>query len=155
MPNPPTPKKQPCYPTQTPLNPTPRRPSHAEKRRCPNPNARRPRHASRSRALLAGGDWRNGSEKGWLAFRAATAALVWDVTGVHCQTETDINAGLNDLLYQRRGEYDELSKLYSLFTQNLLFDTFYDGVYCEDIPNLIQEVADYIRRAEELAQNDA
>ena len=106
-------------------------------------------------ALLSAGDWRNAAEKGWLAANAATAALVWDVTGVHCQTETDINAGLNDLLYQRRGEYDELSKRYSLFTQNLLCDTFYDGVYCEDIPNLIHEVADYIRRAEELAQSDA
>ena len=106
-------------------------------------------------ALLSAGDWRNASEKGWLAATAATAALVWDVTGVHCQTEADINAGLNNLLYQRRGEYDELSKQYSLFTQNLLCDTFYDGVYCEDIPSLIHEVADYIRRAEELAQNDA
>ena len=106
-------------------------------------------------ALLSAGDWRNAAEKGWLAATAATAALIWSITGVHYQTETDINAGLNDLLYQRRGEYDELSKLYSLFTQNLLCDAFYDGVYCEDIPNLIREVADYIARAEQLAQNDA
>ena len=106
-------------------------------------------------ALLAAGDWRNASEKGWLAATAATAALVWRITGVHCHTETEINAGLNDLLYQRRGEYDELSKLYCLFTQNLLCDTFYDGVYCEDIPSLIHEVADYIRRAEQLAGTDA
>ena len=106
-------------------------------------------------ALLSAGDWRNASEKGWLAATAATAALVWSITGVRYHTETDINAGLDNLLYQRRGEYDELSKLYSLFTQNLLCDTFYDGVYCEDIPSLIHDVADYIRRAEELAQNDA
>ena len=106
-------------------------------------------------ALLSAGDWRNASEKGWLAATAATAALVWSITGVHYHTETDINAGLDNLVYQRRGEYDELSKLYCLFTQNLLFDTFYDGVYCEDIPSLIHDVADYIRRAEELAENDA
>ena len=106
-------------------------------------------------ALLSAGDWRNASEKGWLAATAATAALVWSITGVRYHTETDISAGLDNLLYQRRGEYDELSKLYSLFTQNLLCDTFYDGVYCEDIPSLIHDVADYIRRAEELAQNDA
>ena len=106
-------------------------------------------------ALLAAGDWRNASEKGWLAATAATAALVWDVTGVHCQTEADINAGLNNLLYQRRGEYDELSKRYSLFTQNLLCDGFYDGFYYDDIPDLIRGVANYIALAERLAQNDA
>ena len=106
-------------------------------------------------ALLSAGDWRNAAEKGWLAATAATAALVWDVTGVHYQTETDISSGLRTLVYQRRGEYDELSKLYCLFTQNLLFDTFYDGVYCEDIPSLIHDVADFIARAEHLARNDA
>ena len=106
-------------------------------------------------AMLSGGDWRNAAEKGWLAATAATAALVWSITGVHYQTETDINAGLDNLVYQRRGEYDKLSILYDYFTQNLLCDTFYDGVYCEDIPDLIHEVADYIRRAEELAGNDA
>ena len=106
-------------------------------------------------ALLSAGDWRNAAEKGWLVATAATAALVWDVTGVHYQTETDISSGLRTLVYQHRGEYDELSKLYCLFTQNLLCDTFYDGVYCEDIPGLIHEVADFIARAEHLAQNDA
>ena len=106
-------------------------------------------------ALLSAGDWRNASEKGWLAATAATAALVWSITGVHYHTETDINAGLDNLVYQRRGEYDKLSILYDYFTQNLLCDTFYDGVYCEDIPGLIHEVADYIARAEHLAQNDA
>ena len=107
-------------------------------------------------ALLSGGDWRNAAEKGWLAATAATAALVWSVTGSHCQTETDINAGLNDLLYQRRGEYDELSKRYSLFTQNLLCDGFYDGFYYnDDIPDLIRGVANYIALAEQLAGNDA
>ena len=105
--------------------------------------------------LMAAGDWRDGAEKGWLAATAATAALVWSLTGVHYHTETDINAGLNDLVYQRRGEYDKLSILYDYFTPNLLCDTFYDGVYCEDIPSLIHEVADFIARADLLAQNDA
>ena len=106
-------------------------------------------------ALLSGGDWRNAAEKGWLAATAATAALVWNLTGVHHHTETDISLALRTLAYQRRGEYDKLSALYAYFTQNLLCDTFYDGVYCEDIPNLVHEVADYIRRAEQLAGNDA
>ena len=106
-------------------------------------------------ALLSAGDWRNASEKGWLAATAATAALVWSITGVHYHTETDINAGLDNLVYQRRGEYDKLSILYDYFTQNLLCDTFYDGVYCEDIPGLIHDVADFIARAEHLAENDA
>ena len=106
-------------------------------------------------ALLSAGDWRNASEKGWLAATAATAALIWSITGVRYHTETDINAGLDNLVYQRRGEYDKLSILYDYFTQNLLCDTFYDGVYCEDIPSLIHEVADFIARAEHLAGNDA
>ena len=106
-------------------------------------------------ALLSAGDWRNGSEKGWLAATAATAALVWSITGVHYQTETDISAALRTLAHQRRGEYDELSKLYCLFTQNLLCDAFYDGFYYDDIPDLIRGVANYIALAEQLAQNDA
>ena len=104
--------------------------------------------------LLSAGDWRNASEKAWLAVRDSTAALVWSITGVRNQTETDISVGLGALAYQRGGQYDKLSTLYGFFTHNLLYETFYDGVYCEDIPNLIREVADYIRRAEQLAEKD-
>ncbi len=111
--------------------------------------------------LLSAGDWRNAAEKAWLAARDATAALVWDVTGVHHQTETDISVSFSALVHQRRGQgdnqydqYDKLSALYGYLTHNLLYETFYDGFYFEDIPDLIREVADYIRRAEELAEKD-
>ena len=112
--------------------------------------------------LLSAGDWRNATEKAWLAARDATAALVWDVTGVHHQTETDISVSFSALVYQRRGQgdnqydqYDKLSILYGYLTHNLLYETFYDGVYLEDIPGMIHEVADYIALAEQLAGNDA
>ena len=111
--------------------------------------------------LLSAGDWRNAAEKAWLAARDATAALVWDVTGVHHQTETDISVSFSALVHQRRGQgdnqydqYDKLSALYGYLTHNLLYETFYDGFYLDDIPDLIREVADYIRRAEELAEKD-
>ncbi len=103
-------------------------------------------------SLMAAGDWRNAAEKGWLATAAATAALVWSITGVHHQTETDISLGIGALSHRRRGEYTELSTLYGYLTHNLLYETFYDGFYYDDIPDLIREVADYIRRSEELAE---
>ena len=105
-------------------------------------------------ALMAAGDWRNAAEKAWLAVRDSTAALVWNLTGVHNQTETDISLGLDALAYRRGGQYDQLSILFGHFTHILLYVTFYDGFYYEDIPDLIREVADYIRRAEELAETD-
>ena len=111
-------------------------------------------HAEATRMIDAG-DWRNAAEKGWLAATAATAALVWSITGVHHQTENDISDDIRTLAYQRGGQYDKLSTLYGFFTHNLLYETFYDGVYCEDIPNLIRDVADYIARAEQLAETGA
>ena len=111
-------------------------------------------HAEAAR-LIDAGDWRNASEKAWLAVRDATAALVWSITGVHHQTENDISVGICNLSFQRGGQYTELRILFGHFTHILLYVTFYDGFYYEDIPDLIHEVADYIRRAEELAETDA
>ena len=112
--------------------------------------------------LLSAGDWRNAAEKAWLAARAATAALVWNVTGVHHQTETDISVSFSALVHQRRvqgdnqyDQYDKLSALYGYLTHNLLYETFYDGFYLDDIPGMIHEVADYIALAEQLAEKDA
>ena len=105
-------------------------------------------------ALTTAGDWRNAAEKGWLAATAATAALVWSITGVHHHTETDISLGIGALSYRCRGEYTELSIWYGYFTHNLLYEAFYDSVYYEDLPDLIREVADYIARAEQLAETD-
>ena len=111
-------------------------------------------HAEATR-LIDAGDWRNASEKGWLAATAATAALAWNITGVHHQTENDISLALSSLAHQRGGQYDKLSTLYGHLTHILLYVTFYDGFYFDDIPDLIREVADYIALAEQLAESDA
>ena len=111
-------------------------------------------HAEATRMSDAG-DWRNAAEKGWLAATTATAALVWSITGVHQQTEDDISDDIRTLAYERGGQYNKLRTLYGFFTHNLLYETFYDGVYCEDIPDMIGEIADYIARAEQLAETGA
>ena len=108
-------------------------------------------HAEATRIVNAG-DWRNASEKAWLAVEAATAALIWDLTGVENRTEADISAGIRTLAYERGGQYTELRIMHGYFAHNLLYETFYDGVYHEEIPDLIQEVADYIALAEQLAE---
>ena len=106
-------------------------------------------------ALMDAGDWRNGSEKGWLAVRAAAAALLWDVTGIHNDTDTDLGAGISALSYRRGGEYAKLNIRYGFFIHTLHSEAFYDGVYTDDLPDFVREVADFIALAEQLAQNDA
>ena len=97
------------------------------------------------------GDWRDGAEKGWLAVRNATAALIWAVTGRRNRTSTSITAGLRRLARERGGRYAELRHLRGSFAQHLHQEAFYDGIYDDDLPDLVREVDDYIRLAEELA----
>ena len=111
-------------------------------------------HAEATRIVNAG-DWRNASEKAWHAVEAATAALIWDLTGVENHAEADISAGIRKLAYQRGGEYIELRIMNGDFAHNLFFRAFHDGNYHEDIPDLIGEVADYIALAEQLAETGA
>ena len=111
-------------------------------------------HAEATRIVNAG-DWRNASEKAWLAVEAATVALLWNLTGVKYHTETDISLAISDLSYQRGGEYIELRLMHSDFAHNLFYRAFHDGNYHEDIPDLIGEVADYIALAEKLAETGA
>ena len=101
--------------------------------------------------LIDAGDWRDGAEKGWLAVRTATAALVWDVTGRRNRSSSSIRSGLRRLARRQGGKYAELSDLWSKYAQFLHQGAFYDGVYIDRLPELVREVADYIRRAEELA----
>ena len=101
--------------------------------------------------LMDAGDWRNGSEKGWLAVRNATEALVWAVTGVHNLTCADIQARLRTLALEQGGEYVALRNLWAHFAHILLYCAFYDGIYDDDLHGFVRDVADYIRRAEELA----
>ena len=110
---------------------------------------------AKAEALMAAGDWRDGAEKGWLAFRNASAALVWAVTGVHNHTSVQINTGFRKLANQRGGEYAALNSLYSRFAQYLHSRAFYDGIYHRDLPDYVRQVADYIARATQLAQTDA
>ena len=101
--------------------------------------------------LMDAGDWRDGAEKGWLAVRNATAALVLEVTGVDNSTNRHINAGLRELAQTRGGEYAVLRDRWGKFAHYLHSEAFYDGVYTNDLPGLVRDVADYIRLAEELA----
>ena len=101
--------------------------------------------------LMDAGDWRNGSEKGWLGVCNATEALIWAVTGVHNLTYLDIQAGLGKLAWEQGGEYVTLHNLWGHFAHHLLYCAVYDGIYDDDLHGFVRDVADYIRRAEELA----
>ena len=107
-------------------------------------------HAAAVRTLAAG-DWRDAAEKGWLAARNATAALVLETTGVHNPHSTGINAGLRRLA-RRGGPWREMRRRYGDFAHHLHSEAFYGGVYNDDIGNILQDVADYLRRVEELAE---
>ena len=110
---------------------------------------------AKAEALMAAGDWRDGAEKGWLAARTANIALVWAVTGVHNRTSVQINTGLRKLANQRGGEYADLNTLYSRLARRLHSQAFYNGVYNDNLPDFVRQVADFIRRATQLAQTDA
>ena len=109
---------------------------------------------AKAEALLAAGDWRDGAEKAWLAARTANIALVWAVTGVHNRTSVQINTGFRKLANQRGGEYAALNSLYSRFAQYLHSQAFYNGIYNDNLPDFVREVADFIRRTEELTVTD-
>ena len=101
--------------------------------------------------LLDAGDWRDAAEKAWLATRNATSALVLEVTGVNNSGSTGIEAGLRRLSRQRGGEWARLREEYKQVVHYLHADAFYRGKYRNDIGARVRGVADYIRRAEELA----
>ena len=101
--------------------------------------------------LLDAGDWRDAAEKAWLATRNATAAAVLEVTGVNNSGSTGIEAGLRQLSRQRGGEWARLREEYKQVVHFLHSDAFYRGIYQNDIGDRVRGVADYIRRAEELA----
>ena len=105
--------------------------------------------------LLTAGDWRDAAEKAWLATRNATAAAVLEVTGVNNSGSTGIEAGLRRLSRQRGGEWARLREEYKQVVHYLHSDAFYRGIHQTDIGARVQGVADYIRRAEELAAAQA
>ena len=111
-------------------------------------------HAMHSAAVrtYAAGDWRHAAEKGWHAVRNATAALVLESTGAHPPDSDAAGHAIRRLAFERGGLWKELLILYGQFAHNLLHETFYSGVYHDDIGDLLHEVADYLRRAAELAE---
>ena len=104
-----------------------------------------------SERMMAAGDWRDAAEKGWLAVRNATAALVLEVTGVDNPTSTGITGGLRALAGERGGEWARLREAYGQATRWLHSDAFYRGIYKDDIGDRVRSVADYIALAVELA----
>ena len=108
-------------------------------------------HAAAVRTHAAG-DWRDAAEKGWLAARNATAALVLETTGVHNPTSTGINAGLRILSRERGGQWAEMRNFYSHIAHQLHSEVFYRGIYNDNIPDHLRDVAGYLRRAQELAE---
>ena len=101
--------------------------------------------------LMDAGDWRDAAGKGWLGVRNATAALVLEVAGEDNATSRTISSGLRKVSQERGGGYAELRDLWGKFAHYLHSEAFYDGVYTADLPEMVRDVADYIRRAEELA----
>ena len=58
--------------------------------------------------LLAAGDWRDAAEKGWLAARNASQALLLEVNGEEQPRTPNISAGIRALAHQRGGRFVEL-----------------------------------------------
>ena len=101
--------------------------------------------------LLAAGDWRDAAEKGWLAARNASQALLLEVNGEEQPRTPNISAGIRALAYQRGGKWQELNVRLAQVAYYLHSEAFYGGVYVDDIPDLVRGIADYIALAEELA----
>ena len=101
--------------------------------------------------LLAAGDWRDAAEKGWLAARNASQALLLEVNGEEQPRTPNISAGIRALAHQRGGRWQELNVHLAQVAYYLHSEAFYGGVYVDDIPDLVHGIADYIALAEELA----
>ena len=101
--------------------------------------------------LLAAGDWRDAAEKGWLAARNASQALLLEVNGEEQPRTPNLSTGIRALAHQRGGRYLELKTQLAQVAYYLHSEAFYGGVYVDDIPDLVRGIADYIALAEELA----
>ena len=101
--------------------------------------------------LLAAGDWRDAAEKGWLAARNASQALLLEVNGEDNNRTPNISAGIRALAHQRGGRFLELKTQLGEVAYYLHSEAFYGGVYVDDIPDLVRGIADYIALVEELA----
>ena len=109
--------------------------------------------------LWATGDWRNAAEQGWQAVRDATAALVLEVTGapppavaaVYDPDQSNgISVAISKLAQKRGGKWEQMDARFSEAAYFLHDQTYYGGVYHDDIGDLLREAGEYIRYAEEL-----
>ena len=100
---------------------------------------------------LDAGDVRDACGKAWNATRAASEAAVLAHQG-NTATTINISSGLRFLA--RKYDRPNISAGYAQRAQYLHNDACYYGA-CDndDIPDLIQGTADYIRAAQELAQH--
>ena len=73
------------------------------------------------------------------------------MTGGYNLHSTSINASIRKMDRECGGEYLRRRESYTDVVYNLPSGTFYDGIYNDDISDLVRGVADYIRRAEALA----
>ena len=73
------------------------------------------------------------------------------MTGVSNPHSTSSNAGIHKLDRDRGGEWLRLQESYTDVVHNLHSEAFYEGIYNDDISDLVRGVADYIRCAEALA----
>ena len=101
--------------------------------------------------LLDAGDWRDAAEKGWLAARNGTKALLLEVNGADNPRTPNITAGLRHLAHRRGGMWQQQSDRLSQLAYQLHSEAFYGGVYVDDLPALVRSVAGYLRQTEELA----
>ena len=109
--------------------------------------------------LWAAGDWRNATDQGWAAVRDATAALALEVNGeppvpvgLYDPQVNGISVAINDLARERGGEWERLNVRYSGAYVDLYFHA---GVYDDEIGDQVRDAADYIRCAEQLAEQAA
>ena len=100
---------------------------------------------------LEAGDWRDAAEKAWCATRNSTQALVLETLGEDNPRSTKIESGIRFLSHERGGQWTELRNRFGYIAHYLHGRAFYDGIYSDDLPELVRGVADYIRVAEELA----
>ena len=103
--------------------------------------------------MLAQGRIRNAADKAWGATKRATDALILERTGREPEITTQTSAGIRAL-----GRQSEAGKsLHSRYTDRITElhgSCFYNG-HCEPeeyFVELIRETADYIRDAENLAE---
>ena len=99
-------------------------------------------------------DWAAAAKYGWRATLTASRSALLTATGEDRTDSNDISSAIRSLAHKHGGQWVELRQLYAGIALYLDGDAFYGAVYFGDIPELVDEVADYIRLAEDMAGNE-